>query len=145
MSAEERQALQRSADRLRSALAHVSGAITERQDSGGGGGPTHDKAPPVPDACRLPYELDAANPYGLDAASESQASSANLFTSASLSTGALRAHRAEPILNVGDLRFPDNAQESQQALRPRLKVPGLPSLAAVFRLIALRSARDVLQ
>jgi L-lactate dehydrogenase len=35
MAADERQALQRSADTLRSALAHVSGAMAERQDSGG--------------------------------------------------------------------------------------------------------------
>jgi malate/lactate dehydrogenase len=35
MSADERKALQRSADTLRSALAHVGGAIAGRQDSGG--------------------------------------------------------------------------------------------------------------
>ena len=35
MSADERQALQRSADTLRSALAHVGGVPAERQDSGG--------------------------------------------------------------------------------------------------------------
>jgi L-lactate dehydrogenase len=35
MSADECQALQRSADTLRSALAHVSGAVAKRQDSGG--------------------------------------------------------------------------------------------------------------
>jgi L-lactate dehydrogenase len=35
MSADERKALQRSADTLRSALAHLGGAIAERQDSGG--------------------------------------------------------------------------------------------------------------
>jgi hypothetical protein len=34
MSADERQALQRSADTLRSALAHVGGATVERQGSG---------------------------------------------------------------------------------------------------------------
>lgn len=35
MSADERKALQRSADTLRSALAHVGGALAERADSGG--------------------------------------------------------------------------------------------------------------
>jgi L-lactate dehydrogenase len=35
MSADERQALQRSADTLRSALARVTGAMAERHDSGG--------------------------------------------------------------------------------------------------------------
>jgi len=35
MSTDERQALQRSAGALRSALEHVGGAMAERQDSGG--------------------------------------------------------------------------------------------------------------
>jgi hypothetical protein len=34
MSVDERQALQRSADTLRSALAHVGGATAERHDTG---------------------------------------------------------------------------------------------------------------
>jgi hypothetical protein len=56
MSADERQALQHSADTLRSTSVHFGGAVAEHQGPAGkcrplwAGCPTHAKAPPAPDA-----------------------------------------------------------------------------------------------